>query len=368
MNPSAPDQQRAAASDPGTPLRVLTDLAAGRWDLHGLIAANPASSPELVRWIMEVNPALSVQQPSPFAARPAAYGLGPPRTPRRRPGTVAWLMGCGFLAVAAFMAVVVIAGLGAVLSSEGGSPTGPAQPTAADSAIEAQIARYQQERTRIDELAVAFDGTAVASLVAWFEWLHRQDERMADPALLEYTAQTIATQTTTFREELEASIVAAKTRRKNRSGSVTERIVDRAGKGFIGIRWDAATACKAEVREGWRRIGCVKKGDSLTVHLLPERELGRWGSTRAVVHELAHVYQRADKARSIDNKGDYEALLAKGMFQGSLESMADCFSMTYYDEWTLSRDGQSIGYGYVCNKKERRAIRRWAASIGAPLR
>lgn len=276
-------------------------------------------------------------------------------------------MGCGCLAVAAFLSVIVFAGLGALLSVGEGGNASRTPPPVADSDIDEHIALYAQERARIDELSVVFDGTAVAPLVARFEWLDRQDERMADPALLEYSAQTIATQTTTFREQLEASIAAAETRRTNVSGSITEGMVDAAGKGFIDIQWDAATACGAADRENWRTAGCITKEDSLTVHLLPESELGEWASTRTVIHELAHVYQRADNARYADNSGDYKALLAQGLFQGSLESMADCFSMTYYNEWTLEQDGHEIGYGYVCGDSERDAIRTWAANIGAPL-
>jgi hypothetical protein len=364
--------------NPGTPPHILADLAARRWDLHALIAANPGSYPQLIHWMRSVNPTLSVQAtqsvqpqpwPQPLPGWQAAPAFGPP-APRRRGGIGGWLAGCGCLAVAALMAVVVFAGLGALLNVDSDSNNNEqhtAAPPAAGSEIQAQIELYHQERAKIDELAVVFDGTPVGYLVAGFERLYRQDEAMADPNLGEYSAKTIVTQTTTFREQLEASIATAETRRTNASGSVAEGIVDAAGKGFIDIQWDAAAVCLPDEREDWTTTACVKKEDSLTIHLLPENELGEWASTRTVVHELAHVYQRADNARFLNNDGEYKALLEQGLFQGSMEVMADCFSLAYYNEWTLSQDDQNIGYGYVCGDSERQAIRAWAASINAPM-
>lgn len=273
----------------------------------------------------------------------------------------------------AIVAVIVFAGFGALLFSGGdetGGPSGVATPDAAptaDSEIDTQRALYADERAKIDELSLEFEESPVAWLVADFEWLFRQDEKMADPNLLEYTAQTLAAQAKTFREGLEVSVAEAQARRVNASGLVTESIVDTAGKGFVDVQWDAATACTADDREDWRTTGCITKEDSLTVHLLPESELGEWSSKFTVVHELAHVYQRADNASVFEYRGEYNELLAQGLFQGSAEVMADCYALTYYGEWSLTNGDTTTGYGYVCDENERSAIRTWASNLNAPM-
>ena len=154
----------------------------------------------------------------------------------------------------------------------------------------------------------------------------------------------------------------------NSSGSLSEELVDGAGDGFIDVRWDAASVCGASDRDGWRTTGCVLRGDSLTIHLLAESEYSsEWELRMMVVHELAHVYQRADAARFMDGSRDYERLLDQGLFQGSSEKMADCYALTYHDEWTLETEDYWIGYGYVCDESEREAIRAWAADLNAPM-
>ncbi|WP_146197047.1 hypothetical protein [Serinibacter arcticus] len=282
------------------------------------------------------------------------------------------MAGFGCLGVVVLGAVVALAGVGAGLAPTGSDtaePSAGATPEAASttsSEVDAQVALFHEERARIDELSLEFDGSPVAWLVADFEWLFRQDELMADPSWQQHSAQTVAAQTTTFREGLEASVAAAQARRVNASGSVSEGIVDAAGRGFVDIQWDAATTCTPST-ETRRITGCIKKGDSLTVHLLPESELGEWASKFTVVHELAHVYQRADNASYLNNDGDYKALLAQGLFQGSEEVMADCYALTYYNEWSLTNGDFTTGYGHVCDENERQAIRDWAATLNAPL-
>ncbi|MGW8482003.1 variant leucine-rich repeat-containing protein [Microbacterium sp. NPDC055903] len=374
MTAGNPSAEHLTASDPNTPPHVLTELAGRRWDLHGLIAANPAAPAELVHWVRSVNPAVAPEQtpPPPYPSGPATSPAAPwPARPApRRRGVGGWLAGCGCLVVVAIVCLVAFTGVGAALLSGGTSTTD--RPSTGDApttgtGVDAQLALYDEERARIDELSYEFDGSPVAWLVADFEWLFRQDEKMADPDLNEYTAQAIAAQTTMFREGLEVSVAEAQARRTNATGSVTEGIVDAAGKGFVDIQWDAATACTAANRENWRTTGCITKEDSLTVHMLPESELGEWTSKFTVVHELAHIYQRADNASYLENNGDYKTLLEQGLFQGSEEVMADCFALTHYDLWTLENDGSTTGYGYVCQENERQKIREWAATINAPL-
>ncbi|MBF4458131.1 hypothetical protein [Pseudoclavibacter sp. VKM Ac-2867] len=54
------------------------------------------------------------------------------------------------------------------------------------------------------------------------------------------------------------------------------------------------------------------------------------------MHELAHVFQKADDIRYTDDSGGYQPLLLQSLFQGSKEVMADCYTLMYFDEWTLS--------------------------------
>ncbi|GAB3293926.1 hypothetical protein GCM10027427_13430 [Pseudoclavibacter terrae] len=400
------DRDRAAARAAGTPPHVLTDIAMRRPDLRGDIAANPAATPELIRWMNGVSrpgnlqshprPQPNLQWSRPQQPRPLqppqtrpSYGPPPPRPglaatpyapgrspdPPRRKGTAGgWLAGCGCLVVVAFMGLFAFAGLGAILglsdTATTPSPSVEAAPvdTGADD-LDAHIALYEQERTKIDELSVALDGNPAKPLVALFDWMEDQDAKMTDPNLTAYSAELLADQMSTFRADLEQSITDAQTRRTNASGSVSEGLIDAAGNGFIDVQYDAATACgtNENADQGYQTVGCVKGGSPLTVHLLPDAERTEWHAKMTTVHELAHVYQRADDVRYPDDDGGYQALLAQGLFQGSEEVMADCYALTYLNEWTLSDGVKETGYGYVCGDTERQAIRDWAAGMNAPV-
>jgi len=304
---------------------------------------------------------------APAQSAPGWPGPGP-QAPPRRSSAGCWWAGCGCLAVAAILVVVIVivAGLGAALSSGGGQPPS-SQGAPADPALEQQLVLLEQEFAAIDALRAQLAGNPVEPLVAWFEWYDRQVVAMSEPDVSEFSVRSLVSQLIPFREDLQQRIADAEVRRSNASGTLSEALVDAAGNGFIDIQWDAATACTADDREDWRTIGCVKKGDSLTVHLLPEQDFANeWALRMTVMHELAHVYQRADVARFRDGDGVYEDLIAQGLFQGNEEAMADCYALTYYGEWTLTTGDYSIGYGYVCDETERQAIRDWAADVGAP--
>ncbi|QOR72299.1 hypothetical protein IM660_08750 [Ruania alkalisoli] len=218
------------------------------------------------------------------------------------------------------------------------------------------MAVYEAERERYYELAAQLEGNPVAPLVTRPVWFELLEERAAS-ADSPYLAEGLARDAQRYREELEGHIADAEDRRINDTGTLSEGFVDNAGHGFITILWDAATVCDDDA------IGCVT-GDSLTVHMLAESEYDSEYELRTtLVHELAHVYQRADSARFRDGSSDYERLLDQGLFEGSSEKMADCYALTYYDEWTDA----GAGYGYVCDESEREAIRTWAADLNAPV-
>lgn len=378
------DMDRVAANAHDVPPGVLADIAARRWDLHAEIATNPRAYPELIRWMGTVNPAGGVPPQSWPAATgltiaphgagdPAPHPVSPP-VPARRSGAGWWFAGCGCLAVVA-VALVAFLGLGAALApserpgwSEAApdNPTVPGTPT--DPQVAEQIASFRAHQPKINELAAQLEGNPVAPLVADLRTFRSDEQRADDPTIGIYEAKPIAERAVALRAELEQSVSDAQARHANASGSLTEGIVDAAGNGFIDIRWDAASVCTSGVAPGRESIGCVLSADPLTVHLLPENEVGSaWMNQMLVAHELAHVYQHADDRGAEDYSGTYNDLFAQGLFQGSKEVMADCFSLTYYDQWSLSNGSESQGTGYVCNESERQAIREWAAGLGISM-
>lgn len=391
MTDRAEDRELRAAIDPATDPQLLSELASRRWDLHAVIAAHPRAFPELQRWIAEVNPASAPvsNHPAPpvpehggYPQRPApppmpAHPQPPPgaRSPRRG-GLGWWLGGCGCLAfVVVFFLILAFAG-GAIASLNGsdGSREAPGDSSEASGAAE-HLAAFDAERERYTELAAELEGNPVAPLVTemrLFRLLEARAEKARtseSEAFAAIEAEQVAQEAREFRETLEQRIADAEARRANSSGSLAEGLVDSAGAGFIDITWNAATQCSPSEKEGKTTAGCVSE-EPLAVHLLPKEQAlgGDWAENMTTVHELAHLYQRAES----DLSGAHESspsmqLIEQGLFQGSSEKMADCYALTYFDEWTLETDEVVLGYGYVCDEAERQAIREWAASIGAPL-
>lgn len=353
-----------AAADPATSPEHLADIAARRWDLHPVIAANPQAYPALRVWMAQVNPAGA----QPTSLRMPADLAAPVQAPRRR-GIGCWIVGCGGIAVVAVLAVVgaLIAGIGAATPPEHTAPAIPATPSAQDESIAEQLAIYEAEHAEYDKLAAELEGNPVAPLVTESDFMQRLEREAAVPNISEIAARAVAQRARDFREELQARVTAAQARRVNSSGTLTEQLVDQAGDGYIDVRWDAATAC-GDSEEGRITTGCVISGSPLTVHLQAESQVsGDWERKMVVAHELAHVYQHADARRFEDGEGDADRLLEQGLFQGSAEKMADCYALTYYDQPSLSHQGVTLGYGYVCNAAEREAVRDWAAAIEAPM-
>ncbi|WP_353113357.1 hypothetical protein [Microbacterium sp.] len=349
------DEERRVAGDPRTPPQQLADIAARRADLHPLIAANPAAYPALREWIARAGGA--------GAQGPQAYPVTPLPPPRRR-GVGWWFAGCGCLAVVGvFVALAVVGG---ALLSPGDVDAHGTDPTSGSSSD--TLAAFAAERQKYYALAAELDGNPVASLVTEVRGFQILEQRAESPRLTEAIAADLAQEARERRERLQQRIDEAETRRGNASGSITEGLVDAAGRGFIDIRWDADTACAVSDRPGRTTTGCVSE-DPVAVHVLPESQLfGDWGARMVVLHELTHLYQRADSdAHAIQESSEAMKLVEKGLFQGSSEKMADCYALTYLNGWTLSNELGTVGYGYVCNAEERQAIRRWAAEIHAPM-
>ncbi|MCM3779381.1 variant leucine-rich repeat-containing protein [Microbacterium hydrocarbonoxydans] len=356
------DADLDAARNPHTPPAQLADIAARRRDLHPLLLGHPACYPQLREWMLQVNPAAAANYPIAGGGY-AATGSAPLR-PARRSRIGCLLIGCGGMVLVALVIVVFV--VGAALFSGGGSDSTPdsGAPAPGDPA-----AAFEAERARFYELAAQLEGNPVAPLVTRTAEFERLEKSMAAPGITAAYAAQLAQSAETSRKELEQRIADATARRTNASGSVTEGIVDEAGAGFIDIAWDAATACapSRNADEGRFTAGCVSE-DPLAVHLAPEDQLpGDMGMRVVVLHELTHLYQRADSDTHPDGPSAAVELVEQGYFQGSSESMADCYALTYLDQWTLTFEGRTMGYGYVCGEEERGLIRQWAAEVSAPL-
>lgn len=351
------DADLAAIRNPYTPPAQLADIAARRGDLHPQILGHPACYPPLRDWISQVNPTAGRY---PLAVAPAA-----PLPAPRRSRVGCFLIGCGGMALVAVVFVGVLV-IGAALSSQGGSPQ---RPTTDQGAPEDSLAAFDAERAKYYELAAQLEGNPVAPLVTQTAAFERLENSIADPNTTSAYAAELTQKAQAARQELEQRIADAAARRANASGSVTEALVDEAGAGFIDVAWDAETACATSERadEGRVTVGCVSE-DPLAVHIAPEDQLpGDTGMRIVVLHELTHLYQRADTDAHPDGVSAATQLIEQGYFQGSSEAMADCYALTYMNQQTLTFENRTMGYGYVCGDEERRLIREWAAQVHAPM-
>lgn len=355
------DTDLAAAQNPGTAPAQLAEIAARRGDLHPLILTHPACYPQLREWISRVNPAAiaATNVPPPLSA-PA-----PAPRPRGGRGGMCALIGCGGMALLSLAVVVVFVIGGSVATSPSPDPqTAEGTSPRADS-----LAAFDAERIRYYELYTQIEDNPVAPLVADIVTFQRLERTMGQAPVTDASVENHASEAQTIRETLEQRIADAATRRLNASGTVTEALVDEAGQGFIDIAWDADTACGISRRadEGRVTIGCVSE-EPLAVHLAPEGQLGGGLAMRQVVlHELSHLYMRADSDANGLESSASGVLVEQGYFQGSSEVFADCYALTYLDLWTLSFDGREYGYGYICTAEERQLMRTWAAEVQAPL-
>lgn len=365
MTGAPDDLDLNAVHDRATPPQQLADIAARRYDLHAIIAVHPQTYPELRTWMGQVNP---VAPQPPYLTMPA--GAPGPVAPRRRGGIGFWIGGCGCLTV--IVVIILVVTIGGLLGSRSSNPSSSEGdsngPAVQDQVIAEQMGIYAEEKAKFDALAAQLEGNPVAPLVTDQYFVDRIAKEAAVPNISEITARSVAQRAREFREELEAEIAAARERQGNTSGTLTEQIVDRAGGGFIDIRWDADSVC-GDAEDDSITTGCVLTGHPLVVHLQADDQADSdWEREMVTVHELAHVYQHADAGHFADGKGEADRLVEKGLFQGSAEKMADCYALTYYDRDSLKHGNVTLGYGYVCNASERQAIRTWAADLNAPMR
>ncbi|MEX1077545.1 MAG: hypothetical protein WED09_00360 [Homoserinimonas sp.] len=152
----------------------------------------------------------------------------------------------------------------------------------------------------------------------------------------------------------------------NSSGSTYEAVIDRLGGGYIAsVVGDIDTLCEADV------LGCVISNDPLTVNFNADENsapyMSDWLRTGVAYHEYAHVLQLMNPEATE---------IALESFEGDDETMADCFSLTYLDGWTLDHRiwmnaydywDVDIGYGHTCNDVQRQAVRDWYGQLGFQL-
>lgn len=395
------DWEAGVVRDPRTPPQALADIAERRYDLHPAIAAHPRVYPGLIQWMDSVthaatpsatpepsapaqpgHPAPPAQpaapaQPAPYAnAAPYAntgpsaqyypISVGRPAPPPRRRGVGCWLAGCGCLTLAGIFMVVlfVLGGLGSLGSSGGGTPSGQQ----GSDEIAENLAAYQADLEAIRTLSADFAGNPVAPLILDQPELDKIIAEAGDPDMTVFDSRGVKQSISWMRANLEPIVAAAQQRRANASGSASEALVDLAGNGYIDIAWDAAEFCGDTAEETTVSVACPVGGSSPAIHIMPESYFESPAAMEHVVlHELAHLYQSADKARFADDVGDVDRLLAQGLFNSSDESFADCYALTYQNLWSLSFGGSTYGYGYICTDTERQSMRDWAASLHAPL-
>jgi hypothetical protein len=214
------------------------------------------------------------------------------------------------------------------------------------------------------DTAAEFDGVLFHDLVpagriqslADRGWTHRWDadalDRDADAA-------------STVTEELRAILTAAQdlSATGNVSGTTYEATIDSLGLGFVdtNVRADADAFCGGDV------LGCVDPEHPYVVHFdateVGQPYLTSWVQTGIAYHEFAHVLQETNVAAT------RTAVVA---FGGDIETMADCFALTYLPGWTLDHRiwtssyqywDLSVGYGYVCDETQRQAVRDWYDSL-----
>ncbi len=214
----------------------------------------------------------------------------------------------------------------------------------------------------LDEVG-RYEGVPLAILIPWdrYEllasqsWARRWDATALDASIasVEKARQELATQ----REAAEQQAAS------NASGSAYEAALDSLGAGYVTwVREDADTLCQNDV------LACVISDNPLVVHVDAADDgleyTNDWLRTGIAYHEFAHVLQ-------FTNPEPTEAALPS--FDGDVETMADCFALTYLDGWTLHHTiwvssyqywEVDVGYGYTCTEAQRQVVRDWFGQLG----
>ena len=218
----------------------------------------------------------------------------------------------------------------------------------------------------LDEVG-RYEGVPLASLIPWdrYEllasqsWARRWDATALDASIA--SVEKEREQLVTQRESAEQQAAS------NASGSAYEATLDSLGAGYVTwVLEDADTFCNSDV------LACVDSENPLVVHVDAADDgleyTNDWLRTGIAYHEFAHVLQ-------FTNPEPTEAALAS--FDGDVETMADCFALTYLDGWTLHHTiwvssyqywEVDVGYGYTCTDAQRQVVRDWYGQLGVHAR
>lgn len=287
-----------------------------------------------------------------------------PATPRRRTGMIVTII---------LLSIALAAAAGALAWNL-------LQLQAATTTIDEQQVEIDQQRELIDERmtfgraagrlvseANSFAGLPYSAVVDW----PRIERIVSGGWTSRWNIDVLPGQTTAAADAL-VELVALRAGARleastNVSGTVYESVLDSLGQGFVRTSIDDADAlCEEDV------LGCVSSADPFNVHIdaadtdLPH--LTDWLRTGLAYHEYAHVLQFTNPEQTA---------IAVEAFGGDFETMADCYTLTYLDGWTLTHRVPinryswwevDMGYGHTCDATQAQAVRDWIGTLGAPAR
>jgi hypothetical protein len=227
------------------------------------------------------------------------------------------------------------------------------------------IDRKEQFGAAMGDLYATVDplvGLPYSTIVPWYRvedladraWIHRRN-----PAALD---QDVADLTRLTSEISARSAGVADQAASNASGTVWETTLDRLGRGWVSTVVDESAPC------GTTALACVSSTAPFTVHVQADSQtdptVTDWIRTGAAYHEYAHVLQLTNPQPTAD---------ALAAFGGDVETMADCYALTFLDGWSLAHEVAidefsyyevDVGYGYTCDAGQRQVIRDWVDRLG----
>ncbi len=304
--------------------------------------------------------------PVPSAAPAQPDGSQPPSAPQARRSR-------GMIVAIVLLSVGLAAALGAFVWYF-------LQLEHAHAVIEQQDRKLQEQRDLIDrkdtfgaamekllDEAGKREGVPLATIVPWDRFQLLASQAWARRWNLDALGRSIADVESARAELVTQREAAEQEAASNASGSAYEAALDQLGAGYVTWRLDDADAlCEDDV------LACVMSDDPLVVHVdAPDDSLPYmtdWIRTGLAYHEFAHVLQ-------FTNPEPTETAVAA--FDGDVETMADCFALSYLDGWTLDHRvwtsryeywDVSIGYGYTCDDSQRQVIRDWYGQLGVKPR